>query len=230
VHAYVRPVVSPVTVTALLAAVPEPETPPSDETQLAVKSVIAAPSSAPAVKVTTSGPVAAVAAPDTACGLVGAEGAPTTNCADGADARPVPREFVPVTLHVYVLPVVRPDNAIGLALPVCVAVAPPLLETHEAVKLVIAAPLLAPEVKLTVAPPVAFVVDAVTAATAVGGAGDPTITAADAVDGLPVPAAFVAVAVQVYVFPVVSAVTLIGLAVPELAPVTPPFAEVHVTA
>jgi hypothetical protein len=223
------PVVSPTTVTGLVAAVPDPGTPPSGETQLAVKPVIAAPSSAPAVKLTMSGPLAPVVVPDTACPMVGALGAPTTNGADGVEARPVPREFVPVTAHVYVLPVVSPaGTTIGLLPPLFVAIAPPLLDVHVARKAVIDAPLLAPGVKLTVAPAFGFVVDAVTAATAVGGAGDPTTTAADAVDWLLGPTAFVAVTVHVYVLAVVSAVRVIGLAVPELVPVTPPFVEVQV--
>jgi hypothetical protein len=215
-------------VTGLFAPVPEPGTPPSDETQLAVKTVIVAPLFAPAVKLTTRGPLAVLVVPDTACALVGAPGVPTTSGADRADARPVPREFVPATLHVYVLPVVRPDTVIGLDPPPCAAVAPPSLEVQVAVKPEVAAPLFAPAVKLTDAPPVAFVVDPVTAATAVGAAGDPTITAAEAVEAVPGPTAFVAVTVQVYVRAVVSAVTVIGLAAPELEPVTPPLLEVQV--
>jgi len=50
----------------------------------------------------------------------------------------------------------------------------------------------------------------------------------DAADGALVPATFVAVAVHVYVLPFVSAVTMIGLAVPDPVPVAPPPDEAHV--
>ena len=56
------------------------------------------------------------------------------------------------------------------------------------------------------------------------------VTLFDAFDGSPVPTALVAVTVHAYALPFVSPVTTIGLAPPELVPVTPPFVEVHVAA
>jgi hypothetical protein len=57
----------------------------------------------------------------------------------------------------------------------------------------------------------------------------PTITGSDGAEADPVPRALLAVTVQVYVDAVVSAVTVIGLAAPELVPATPPFVDVQVT-
>jgi hypothetical protein len=45
---------------------------------------------------------------------------------DAADGALAPCEFRAVTLHVYVLPFVRPDTISGLAEPVFVPVAPPV--------------------------------------------------------------------------------------------------------
>jgi len=50
--------------------------------------------------------------------------------ADGSDAGPVPRLLVALTLHVYVLPGVRPVTVIGLALPDLVFVTPPFEEVQ----------------------------------------------------------------------------------------------------
>ena len=70
-----------------------------------------------------------------------------TTVFDGADDGPVPRLFVAATRHTYVLPGVTPDTVIGLAVdPATLASfgAPPLLDVHAAVNLVIGAPLFAP--------------------------------------------------------------------------------------
>jgi hypothetical protein len=75
-------------------------------------------------------------------------------------------------------------------------VAPPLLEIHVAVWLLMALPLSVPSAKVTVKEPVEVVVDPDTAFTPVGGAGEPTITAADAADGGPVPTPLVAATVH----------------------------------
>jgi hypothetical protein len=57
-----------------------------------------------------------------------------------------------------------------------------------------------------------------------GGAGTNEF---DAVDGVLVPFAFVAVTVQLYVFPFVKPVTTSGLVAPETVPSAPPFDDVH---
>jgi hypothetical protein len=61
--------------------------------------------------------VAPVGAPGTVAG---------TKPFDAADGALAPCEFRAVTLHVYVLPFVRPDTISGLAEPVFVPVAPPV--------------------------------------------------------------------------------------------------------
>ena len=69
-------------------------------------------------------------------GCAGCAGAPTMTALDGTDAGPVPRLFVAVTLHVYVLAVVRPATVIGPAVaPVStpVLVTPVLLDVQVAV-------------------------------------------------------------------------------------------------
>ena len=80
---------------------------------------------------------------------------------------------------------------------VAVLVAPPLVEVQVAVWPVIVAPLLAPNVKVTTSDPVAAVVDADVTATAAGGAGEPTITAAEGADARLVPTPFAALTVHV---------------------------------
>jgi hypothetical protein len=99
------------------------------------------------------------------------------------------------------LPVVTDATVIAPALaPECVpvSVAPPLLEVHFAVWLVIALPLSAPRVNVTINEPVAVVVDPDTARTAVGAAGTVEgITVLEAADAGPVPTSLVAVTVNV---------------------------------
>jgi hypothetical protein len=110
-------------------------------------------------------------------------------------------------------------------------VTPPFDEVQVAMKPVIALPLLAPAVNDTVSGAVVVVVDPATALTAVGAAGDPSITAGDGVDAALVPMALVALTVHLYVFAVVTEVTVIGAAVaPVRVPVrvTPLLDELHV--
>ena len=94
-----------------------------------------------------------------------------------------------------------------MGLPLPVAVFPPGLEV--AVKDVIGLPPSELGVKLTIAlafPPAAVPI--------VGATGSPVgVTGFDAADGSPVPAMLLAVTVKVYVLPLVSPVTVIGLAV-----------------
>jgi hypothetical protein len=125
------------------------------------------------------------------------------------------------------LPVVRPVTLIGLKFPVTDPGAPPSLDEHDAVKLVIALPLLALGVKPTLRFPVAVVVEPDIDVTFTGDAGEPTITGGDGADAGPAPRAFVAVIVHVYVLAVVSPGTVIGLTVAELEPAAPPLADVH---
>jgi hypothetical protein len=92
---------------------------------------------------------------------VGGAGDPTITGADGADPRPTPRALVAFTVHVYVPPVLNPATVIGAAVApewAPVLVTPPLLDVHVAVWLVIALPLSAPIVNLTVNEPVEVVV------------------------------------------------------------------------
>jgi hypothetical protein len=74
---------------------------------------------------------------------------------------------------------------------------PPLLDVQVARWLVIALPLFAPSAKVTTSEPVVVAVEADTARTPAGAAGDPTITGRDGTDAGPVPTAFVAVTVKV---------------------------------
>jgi hypothetical protein len=188
---------------------------------------------APIVNVTVNEPVAVVVEPDTAFTAVGAAGEPTTTGNDAA-AGPPPRAFVALTRQIYVLPVVTPVSVIGAAVaPACVPifVAPPLVEVHVAVWLVIALPLFAPIVNVTVNEPVAVVVELDTAFTFVGAAGEPTITESDGVEAALAPIALVALTVQAYVLAVVTADTVIGAAAaPMWTPVfvTPPLLDTHV--
>ena len=86
----------------------------------------------------------------------------------------------------------------------------------------------APGVNDTDNGPVDAVVEPEIAFTAVGAAGEPTITAGEAEEDGPVPAPFVPLTLQVYDFAVVRPVTVTGLAEPEFEPPTPPLLEVHV--
>jgi hypothetical protein len=79
---------------------------------------------------------------------------------------------------------------IGLAAFVATCVVPPFGDVHVAVKLLMALPLLAPGVKETMTDPVAEAVFDL-ALTAVAGAGEPTITGADAAEAGLAPRALV---------------------------------------
>jgi hypothetical protein len=102
------------------------------------------------------------------------------------------------------LPVVTALTAIGAAAPpecTPVPVTPPSLDTQVADWPVIALPLSAPIVNVTVNEPVVVVVDPDIATTFVGGAGEPTITGDDSIDWAPVPTAFTAATRNAYAAP-----------------------------
>jgi hypothetical protein len=104
--------------------------------------------------------------------------------------------LVAVTVHVYILPVVRPVAVMGLAGPVVDPGTPPSLDEHAAVKPVIALPLFPPGEKPTLIVPVAAVVEPDTRVTPEGDPGDPMITGGDGADAGPEPRPFVAVVVH----------------------------------
>ena len=128
----------------------------------------------------------------------------------------------------YVFPVVRPETVNGEAAPDCEPVTPRLIDVHVAVNEVTGLPLPAPPVKETTSDPVVVAVEPETTVTAVGAAGAPTMAAADGADARPSPRAFVAVTVQVYVFPVVRLGTVSGEAAPVWVPVAPPSLDAQV--
>jgi hypothetical protein len=72
-----------------------------------------------------------------------------------------------------------------------------LLEVHVAVWLVMALPLSAPRVNFTFSELVDVMVAPALALTPVGAPGEPTITGPDALEAVPVPAALLALTVQV---------------------------------
>ncbi len=115
----------------------------------------------------------------------------------------------------------------GLAAPVAVAAVPPFAETHETVAPETGSPLFAGVLKETVRDPATALVVVGLA----GAAGLPTTTAFDAPVAGPVPEPFVATTVHVYVPPVVTPATTIGVVFGprcEADWVTPPSVEVHV--
>ena len=116
-----------------------------------------------------------------------------TTATDGAEALPVPRAFVAATVHVYEFPVVSPFTVTDETAPVAKAVKLPFDDVHVAAYPVIVLPLLAPAAKDTRSEPFATFV----ALTAVGAAGDPTISAPEATDAAPAPAALIAFTVHV---------------------------------
>lgn len=85
------------------------------------------PFDAGAVKAMLAWPLPAVAAP-----IVGASGAVAGVTLALADAAELPRAFVAITLQAYCVPLVSPLMAIGLAVPVPVAVVCPVA-VHVAV-------------------------------------------------------------------------------------------------
>jgi hypothetical protein len=181
--------VSPVTVIGDAVPVSVPAAPPSSEVQLAEKLVIALPLFAPGVNATETD-----VSPRVTLVIVGASGAAAgTTLADADEGTLVPIALVAVTVHVYVLPLVKLLTVIGDAAPVLLPDVPPLLEVHDAEYERIAKPLLAPGVNATE-------IDALPRVTLVmvGASGAaPGTTARDGGDALLVPTALVAVTVQV---------------------------------
>ena len=145
--------------------------------------------------------------------------------ADGADDALVPIALVAVTVQVYVLPVVMAVTAIAaVVVELADRVVPPLLDVHVAVYRVIVLPPVAGMLCVTVA----VVPECVTVG-AFGAVGTvTTMNATDAADAGPAPMPLVATAVQVYVLPFVSVLTVTG-DVLECDCVVPPLLDVHVT-
>jgi hypothetical protein len=145
--------------------------------------------------------------------------------ADATDAGPAPFAFVAVTVHVYVLPFVRPATTSGDAAPLADPGVPPFADEQFAVKLVIALPPSNGGANETVS---CALPDATTGWAGASGTRFGT-AATDAGDAGPVPLAFVAVSVQEYDLPFVRPSTSIGDAGPPADPGAPPFDETQVT-
>ena len=137
-HEYVSPLKRLVTVIGDAEPDAECVSPLPDDVQVAVKLVIAPPLSAGALNATTIRSLPAVVT-----GTAGVAGAPAgmtdTVAGDGA---PLPAPFVAATVHVYVLPLVRPTTVRvrADAGPVVVPRMPPSLDVQVAVYPVIATP------------------------------------------------------------------------------------------
>jgi hypothetical protein len=82
------------------------------------------------VPIETVSPVDGDGPPGCATTDDGGPGAPTATGCDMSDPGPTPREFEALTVHRYVLPVVRPRTVMGLDGPVADAAAPPLDDVH----------------------------------------------------------------------------------------------------
>src|SRR5262245_26644514 len=108
----------------------EPDAPPSDESQVAVKPMIGEPPSAGATKITEI-----AVSPTTTVGCNGVPGTAfnTTTGAEGAEVAPAPLAFDAKTVHVYVLLCVSPVTTIGDALPCTVPGTPPSDDKQVAV-------------------------------------------------------------------------------------------------
>jgi hypothetical protein len=120
--------VRPVTRTGDAVSESVPGAPPSSEVQLAEKLVIVLPLSAPGVNATETEVL-----PRVALVIVGALGAAAgTTLPDAAEGALVPIALVAVTVHVYVLPLVKLLTVIGDATPVLLPAVPPLLDVHDA--------------------------------------------------------------------------------------------------
>ena len=90
------------------------------------------------------------ALPRVTVGWAGASGSVAgTADAEAIEGEPSPSALVAKTVHVYVLPLVRPVTTIGDVPPPLVPKTPPLLDVHAAVKPVIVLPLLAGATKVT---------------------------------------------------------------------------------
>ena len=203
------------------AALPEPVpgAPPFPEVHDAVNDVMALPLFAPGVNATE-----ADALPLSTLPIVGALGTVAgTNAADAAEGALVPLPFVAVTLHVYVLPLVRPVTTMGADGPDRLPGAPPLLDRQEAVDEVTGLPLSAPGVNATDPETLPRVT-----APIVGACGTVDgIAVADAIDDGPVPSALVALTVHEYVLAFVRPVTVLGEPGPMWEPEVPPSFELH---
>jgi hypothetical protein len=125
---------------------------------------------------------------------------------EAAEAGPVPAELVALTVNVYAVPLVSPVTVIGLAVPVTVWPA----EDVTVYPVIVLPPLDAGALKDTVAWALPAAAD-----TLVGAPGTVAgVTLLEAVEAGPVPTELVAVTVKVYAVPLVSPVTVMGLAVP----------------
>jgi len=209
VNVYEVPLVNPATV-ADVPTIVVAVAPPGDA--ITVYPVIAEPPLlAGAVQVTTAEAFPGVA--DTAVGAPGTVLGVTA--ALGDDAGEVPAALVAVTVNVYAVPLVRPVT-VAVVAPVVVAVLPPGLEiavypvTGEP-------PLLAGAVHDTTAAALLGVAD-----TPVGAPGTVLgVTGVLAADAVEVPAALVAVTVNVYAVPLVRPVT-VPVVAPAVDTVAPP--------
>jgi hypothetical protein len=138
--------------------------------------------------------------PTTTVPIVGGPGAPgigeTTKLAEGAEGGLEPTLFWAVTVHVYVLPLVRFRTTIGLVNSSNTPrLAPPSLDTHDPRNAVNGLPPLKPGVNATEAPPLWGVTVVMVGACGLIG----STKVLDATDGELVPIPFVAVMVHVYV-------------------------------
>lgn len=137
------------------------------------------------------------------------------------DAAEVPAALVAVTVNVYEVPLVRPVTVAAVA-PVVVAVCPPGAAV-TVYPVMVEPPLLAGAVHVTAA----WVFLGV-AVTAVGAPGTVFgVTAELAADAAEVPAALVAVTLNVYAVPLVRPVT-VAVVAPVVVAVRPPGVEVTV--
>ena len=149
-----------------------------------------APLLAPAVNETVAWPTALAVEATATLVMAGAPGGPTGITEDdAAEADPVPAALVAVTVNVYAAPSTRPLTRIGLEAPV--PTWPPLLVT---VYEVMAAPLLAGALNATEADPSLGVTPVIAGAPGAPAGTTPLLEGDDAAE---VPAAFVAVTVNV---------------------------------
>ena len=112
---------------------------------------------------------------------------------EAGDAGPVPTSLVAVTVHVYVLPLVRPPTLIGEVAPVLPPAAPPSLDVHDAAYDVIGLP---PSLGAVNDTDTSWLPRATLGCAGADGSVAGT-TGSEASDGGPVPTALVAVTVHV---------------------------------
>jgi hypothetical protein len=220
VHVYVLPLVSEPTVIGDVAPDADCVVPPSLETHVAVNPVTAVLPAALAVMATIAELLPRVTpVTDGASGTV-----PGANDADATDAELSPIALVAMTVHVYVLVLVRELTVIGEVAPLADWVAPPLLDVQVAVKPVIALPPLPFALNATVAE----VLPLVTPVIAGAGGLDAATNDDEADDAVLSPIALVATAAHVYVLPLLSEPTVIGEVAPDADCVVPPSLDAHV--